>query len=134
MDANTRAIVRERANHRCEYCLLLQQHSAVKHHIEHIRPKQHGGTDTLENLALSCQRCNLTKGTNLVGIDPLTGNPSPLFHPRRDRWAEHFKLRGTVIDGLTPIGRATVQLLAMNDSRRLDLRLELLAPAYPKPN
>ena len=50
-----------------------------------------------------------------------------LFHPRRDRWAEHFELLGIRIEGLTPVGRATVYVLAMNDARRLDLRSELLA-------
>jgi hypothetical protein len=133
MDAKTRAIVRERANHCCEYCLLPQQYIASRHHIEHIRPKQHGGSDNIENLALACQRCNLTKGPNLTGIDPTTGSLASLFHPRQNRWADHFNFRGIVIEGLTPIGRATVQLLAMNDSRRLDLRLELLSPVYPKP-
>ncbi len=126
MDANTRTIVRERANNRCEYCLLPQEYSAAKHQIEHIRAKQHGGSNSIENLALACQRCNLFKGPNLSGIDPTTGNPTPLFNPRCDRWADHFKLRRVVIEGLTPIGRATVHLLAMNDSRRLELRLAIM--------
>jgi hypothetical protein len=30
------------------------------------------------------------------------------------------------IEGTSPAGRATVQVLAMNDARRLDLRKELL--------
>jgi len=40
---------------------------------------------------------------------------------------EHFGFQGTKIAGRTPTGRATVQLLAMNDARRLELRAELLA-------
>ena len=31
------------------------------------------------------------------------------------------------IEGRTPAGRATVQVLGMNDARRLELRSELLA-------
>jgi hypothetical protein len=50
-----------------------------------------------------------------------------LFNPRRERWAEHFLFRGVRIMGITPTGRATVQVLAMNDARRLELRSELLA-------
>ena len=51
----------------------------------------------------------------------------PLFNPRRERWAEHFLFRGARIIGITPTGRATVHVLAMNDTRRLELRSELLA-------
>jgi len=41
-------------------------------------------------------------------------------------WNEHFLFRGINIEGRTPSGRATVQVLAMNDARRLELRAELL--------
>ena len=30
--------------------------------LEHIVPKNHGGTDDLENLAIACARCNAEKG------------------------------------------------------------------------
>lgn len=30
--------------------------------LEHILPKNHGGTDELENLAIACARCNAEKG------------------------------------------------------------------------
>jgi len=126
MDATTRELVRRRADNRCEYCLLPQAHSELTHHIEHIVAKQHGGGDEVENLALACHRCNLHKGTNLTGVDSLSGWPVPLFHPRRDRWSEHFLFRGVRILGITPTGRATVHLLAMNDVRRLELRSEIL--------
>jgi hypothetical protein len=46
----------------------------------------------------------------------------PLFHPRRDRWSEHFAWNDLVLVGLTPIGRATVELLAMNAWQRVELR------------
>jgi len=49
-----------------------------------------------------------------------------LFHPRKDQWEQHFVLRDVRIEGSTPTGRATVQVLAMNDARRLELRVELL--------
>jgi hypothetical protein len=50
-----------------------------------------------------------------------------IFHPRRDRWHGHFAFREEYIEGLTPTGRATVEVLSLNDVRRLDLRRELLA-------
>ena len=127
MDATTRDVVRRRADNRCEYCLLPQAYSELTHHVEHIVAKQHGGSDDVDNLALACHRCNLRKGPNLTGVDPLSGELVPLFHPRRDQWVEHFLFRGVRIMGITPIGRATVHVLAMNDARRLALRSELLA-------
>ena len=109
------------------YCLLHQEYSDLTHHIEHIVAKQHGGRDDVDNLALACHRCNLRTGPNLTGVDPVTGELVPLFHPRRDRWTEHFQFRGVRIEGLTPVGRATAHVLAMNDARRLELRSEFLA-------
>ena len=127
MDAATRNLVRQRADNRCEYCLLRQEYSHMAHHIEHIVAKQHGGSDDLDNLALACHRCNLCKGPNLTSVDMETGRIVPLFHPRRDRWTEHFAWSGPRIEGLTATGRATVLALGMNDARRLDLRAGILA-------
>ena len=131
MDAAGRDVVRRRAGNRCEYCLLRQQYNRLTHHVEHIIAKQHGGRDDADNLALACHRCNLRKGPNLAGVDPVSGELAPLFHPRRDRWTEHFQFRGVRIEGLTPVGRATVHVLAMNDARRVELRSELLARGDP---
>ncbi|MGO9268773.1 MAG: HNH endonuclease [Terriglobia bacterium] len=127
MDAATREFVRRRADNRCEYCLLRREHSGLTHHIEHVIAKQHGGRDDADNLALACHRCNLRKGPNLTGMDPVSGEVVPLFHPRRDQWAEHFLFRRFRIEGITSVGRATVRVLALNDARRLELRAELLA-------
>jgi 5-methylcytosine-specific restriction endonuclease McrA len=35
--------------------------------IEHIVPKNHGGTDAIDNLAIACARCNIGKGHRLDG-------------------------------------------------------------------
>ena len=77
-------------------------------------------------LALACLRCNLRKSPNLTGIDPITGEIVPLFDPRRDRWPDHFRVRGPVVEGITAIGRTTVRVFSMNDARRIERR-ELLA-------
>jgi hypothetical protein len=79
---------------------------------------------TSKNLALACFYCNVHKGTNLATVDPTTAQIVPLFNPRLDRWDEHFVRRGVLIVGLSAIGRATVQLLKMNATERLELRLE----------
>jgi hypothetical protein len=128
MDAATRRLVRERAQHRCEYCRLPQAAQPyVTFHIEHILPRKHGGTDDPSRLALACERCNAFKGTNLSGVDPDTGHVERLFDPRSQNWSEHFELRGALILGQTPTGRATVAVLGMNEDRRVRLRAELLA-------
>jgi hypothetical protein len=126
MDAATREFVRRQAENRCEYCRLRQEHTDLTHHIEHVIARQHGGSDVIGNLALACQRCNLHKGPNLTGIDPLTGGTAALFHPRRDQWSDHLEFDGVRLRGLTAVGRATVALLAMNDARRIELRSEIL--------
>jgi hypothetical protein len=126
MDAATRGMVRQRAGNRCEYCGILQeQMSAAAFHVDHIIPKQHGGSDDSSNLALACYHCNLRKGPNLTGIDPDTGALVSLFHPRQMRWDAHFALRETLIVGLTPTGRATVRVLQMNAVDRVQLRATL---------
>jgi hypothetical protein len=126
IDAGVRRFVRERAGERCEYCRLHQSNSEIRYHIEHIIARKHGGGDDLDNLALACHRCNLHKGPNLSGIDPVTGQVENLFHPRGDRWQEHFTFKGAHTEGLTAVGRATVESLVLNDPRRLELRQQLL--------
>ena len=128
MDAATRRLVRRRAQERCEYCRLPQTAQPfVTFHVEHIIARQHGGSDDPDNLCVACERCNSSKGPNLTGIDHETGNVERLFDPRHQNWYEHFELRGPVIVGLTSVGRTTVEVLAMNQSRRVQLRAELIA-------
>jgi hypothetical protein len=127
MDAVLRLFVRQRAEDRCEYCRLPQAAVDATFHIEHIIALQHGGSNDSSNLAFACDRCNLYKGPNLTSIDTETGTIVLLFHPRQDLWHENFTFRGPRIIGLTPKGRATVQLLNMNATRRVQLRSELQA-------
>ena len=128
MDDSVRNSVRQRAGNRCEYCRLRQEHFPfARFHIEHVVPKKHGGNDALTNLALACQHCNLHKGSNLTGLDPESGEIAVLFNPRTQRWHDHLAFRGMMIVGLTPTGRATVRVFAMNSVGRLQLRAELAA-------
>ena len=126
MDSSVAELVRQRAGHRCEYCRLPQHASALRFHLEHILPKQHGGSDDAANLALACPECNHFKGPNLTSIDPDTGTVTPLFHPRDDRWEDHFARNGARLVGKTAAGRTTVWLLEMNSRDRLRLREMLL--------
>jgi hypothetical protein len=121
--AETRRLVRHRAGNRCEYCRTHQDvEPFVRYQVEHIIARQHGGSEDENNLALSCSHCNLHKGPNLTGIDPVSGAVEPLFHPRRQPWPEHFVAHGAVIVGITATGRTTVRVLDMNDPARQELR------------
>lgn len=90
--------------------------------IEHIIPRKHGGNDDPDNLALACAECNLKKSSDLAGLDPETGALTPLFHPRRDSWSDHFEWDDLRIKGLTMIGRTTVRVLDLNAPARLRVR------------
>jgi hypothetical protein len=126
MDAATKDLVRRRAENRCEYCRLAQEHAPFPtFHIEHIRARKHGGETRESNLCLACSFCNLHKSSNLTGIDSDTDEITRLFNPRFDNWEEHFQFNGPNIGGITPIGRTTASVLNMNDDERLELRAEL---------
>jgi HNH endonuclease len=112
----------QRARACCEYCRMPQELDPLPFQIDHIIARKHGGPTRAENLALACFPCNNHKGPNIAGIDPDTGSVTPLFHPRRDDWQEHFVWHGPELIGRTPIGRATVAVLAINLPRRLALR------------
>lgn len=81
------------------------------------------------NLAWSCHRCNLLKGTNLAAVDPDSSLVIRLLNPRTDAWNIHFSLRDGRIIGLTPCGRATAWLLQMNTEQRIRLRRMLTEDA-----
>lgn len=126
-----RDLVRIRAQGRCEYCRVLQEEIPLAaFHVEHIVPRQHGGADDPDNLALACNHCNLHKGPNLTGIDPETGSIVPLFNPRREAWDDHFSSKGPEIIGQTPTGRATARVLGMNAPTRIELRTVLRMQGY----
>jgi 5-methylcytosine-specific restriction endonuclease McrA len=123
MDAATRAAVRARGGNRCEYCQREQSTSPlIPLQIEHVTPRKHGGTDDVQNLALACAECNLHKGSDLTGIDPLSGDLIPLFHPRKDRWDDHFKWDDLRVVGRTAVGRTSVRVLQLNSPARLRVR------------
>ena len=124
--ARMRQTLAERANHRCEYCLLSESVSIHKHEIDHIVPRQHDGETHEDNLALVCMRCNRYKGPNVGSFDPQTGALISFFNPRIHRWSDHFELDGASIRPQTPEGRVTVKILRLNDEDRLAERQYLL--------
>lgn len=125
--------VRQRAQYCCEY-LLPYQASLIPFEIDHIIAKKHGGASDLNNLALSCFYCNSAKGPNIAGIDPTDGSIVPLYHPRRDRWNEHFSIVGNKISGQSSRARATIVVLEINAEDMLLLRESLIREGLYPPN
>lgn len=120
--AELERIVAQRAAHRCEYCRMHQCLQGATFHLEHVIPKSRGGLTELPNLAWACPGCNLRKSDRVETTDPDTGTSVPLFHPRLNNWHEHFSWDDYQVAGLTPIGRATIAALQLNDERRIRIR------------
>ena len=125
-------VVAVRAGYRCEYCGVPEAVFNFPFEVEHITPRSRGGADLESNAALACRACNLRKADHVSGMDEETGQDVRLFHPRQDRWEDHFQilLADATIHGLTPIGRATVAQLEFNSeaqvaARKLWLRLDI---------
>ena len=118
--------VRRRARGRCEYCQWAELHDSLRFQVDHVIAKQHRGHGVADNLALCCAHCNRHKGPNVAGVDPDTGEVVPLFNPRADEWEQHFSWVGAELLGLTPKGRVTVQVLAINSEDRLAARQALV--------
>jgi hypothetical protein len=128
--ARLRRVVVLRAGDRCEYCRLAQKGQEATFHIDHILPKVAGGRTTAANLALACVSCSLRKEARRSAIEPNTNRRVALFHPRRQRWRDHFRWEGFRIVGLTPTGRATVAALQMNRPLILAIRQEEAARGW----
>ena len=112
----------KRARNQCEYCYAPFDYCPDPFTVEHLIPRSLGGATTLDNLALACFGCNNLKYTHSEGFDPETGQSVPLYHPRHDRWSDHFAWIGMRIEPLTPTGRVTVARLKLNRPSLLNLR------------
>ena len=128
--------VSDNAKGRCEYCQSQIAYSPDPFSVEHIQPRADGGTNALDNLALSCHGCNGHKHSKTEALDPIGRERVSLFHPRQQTWSEHFEWSDnfTLIIGLTPVGRATVQALKMNRPGVVNLRGVLYAAGRHPPD
>ncbi|MBC7811256.1 MAG: HNH endonuclease [Burkholderiales bacterium] len=119
--AATKRLVYERADGCCEYCQSCDYNTGQAMHIEHILPN---GSNHLDNLCLSCSSCNLSKAVATSARDSETGEVSPFFNPRIEKWNEHFEWieDGLRLHGKTPTGRVTIVRLKMNQERLVKAR------------
>jgi hypothetical protein len=130
-----RRIIAERAGGYCEYCHSQARFAIQPFSVEHIVPRSQGGRTVLDNLALACQGCNNHKYTKTHGRDPIGGALAPLFHPRQMQWSDHFAWSSdfSLVIGLTPTGRATVNELQLNREGLVNLRRILYTMAEHPP-
>jgi hypothetical protein len=133
VSAAVRRLVMQRANGKCEYCLVREEDSALNLQVEHIISEKHGGATREDNLASACVFCNRFKGSDIASISPTTGQVVRLYDPRRDRWSDHFQINGALIVPITEVAEATARLLRFNsDDRLLERRTLQAAGRYPK--
>ena len=125
INPDVRQFVAERAEYLCEYCLIHEDDTYFGCQIEHIISLKHGGTSDADNLAYACVLCNRHKGSD-VGSVLNDEEFVRFYHPRRDRWAEHFRLDGYILQPLTSIGEATAKILLFNTDERLLERESLI--------
>lgn len=72
-----------RDNHNCQYCATISGPFT----IDHIVPKERGGSDAWENLVTACQPCNRTKGNRT----PEEANMPLKRHPRKPNRIHYFQ-------------------------------------------
>ena len=125
----TRLLVAERAKRCCEYCFSQENYSPDYFSVEHIIPRVLKGSDFIINLAYSCLACNSHKYAHIEAYDPVLGLFVPLYNPRVDVWEQHFCWSDdySILTGLTPKGRASIEKLRLNRASVVNLRVVLAA-------
>ena len=111
-----------RSKGRCEYCGFPEHAAELSFHIDHVIAEKHGGVTEESNLVWACFSCNLHKGPNIAGLDPISGELTRLFHPRQDAWEDHFQWRTSWLHGKTAVGRTTVAVLDINHADMIGVR------------
>lgn len=128
--------VERRAQGCCEYCKSPAKYSIQTFSLDHIIPRSQGGDRSLENLALTCQGCNNHKYNKTTSRDSITDQLVNLFHPRQQRWQDHFTWdeHFELLIGMTATGRVTVEALQLNRQELVNLRRLLYAAGeHPLP-
>jgi len=118
----------EAFGNRCSYCLAAQRYVLSKLEIERIIPVTQDGSNDDVNLCLACRLCNLYISDQIEAVDPVTKVIVALFNPHTDLerslpmgygW---WGTDGAIIIGVSPIGRATVEALRLNNEIAVEVR------------
>lgn len=120
VSAEVRLQVRVCANFCCEYCGVSEINSGGELNIDHYHPPIRGGTDALENLVYSCQRCNLYKGDYW----PSAPGQIPLWNPRKDLFDSQFLLLSNGrLSALTASAEFSIYILRLNRPQLIGYRI-----------
>lgn len=102
-----RQYISERAGGRCEYCKSPAEFATQAFSIEYAKTE---------------------------AADPVDGTMVSLYNPRTQVWLEHFRWHAgfTLVAGVTPPGRATVEALHLNRPGIVNMRRVLfMAGCHP---
>lgn len=83
-------IVRERANHLCEYCQSSEWLSGQPGHMDHIIPLKRSGETTADNLCLACPHVTASNQILSKPLIPKQGKPRRFLIRERSRGAIIF--------------------------------------------
>jgi HNH endonuclease len=105
----------------CAYCTMSEAEAqAIRFTIDHYEPRNARPEllDDYNNLMYSCDECNLRKGNR---YPPLRARPDGyrFFRPDQDVHQDHFQRNGVRLEGITNVGRYSLEALDLN---RLSLR------------
>lgn len=115
--------IEQQQNSYCAYCRTYVDTGNSPFDIEHIVPKSRHAqwTFNVENLCLSCRKCNFAKGKKETLVDkdaeeyPHNGNGFKIIHPYHDKYSEHIELvEGILYKGLTEKGKFTIKTCNLN--------------------
>lgn len=121
-----RAKIRQRAAFACEYCGVTETDTGGLLTIDHFQPTSKGGSDNPENLIYCCNRCNSYKYNYFPNSDK---EPS-IWNPTQSIRTQHFfDLENGELKALTPVGKATIDLLRLNRPALIQYRLQKKARA-----
>jgi hypothetical protein len=111
LGAETRLLVRQRANFACEYCGVSETDSGGELTIDLFQPQIEGGSNDLANLLYCCNRCNQYKSDYW----PHKPDDPFLWNPRKDPRESHLlPLAEGLLYPITPVGAFTLKRLRLN--------------------
>jgi hypothetical protein len=111
INSEIREQVRLRANFACEFCGVSEIDAGGELTIDHFRPRNNGGDDSLSNLIYCCIRCNQYKHDYW----PIRSEDPLLWNPRHEPASRHFlELHNGTLHPLTATGAFTLQRLRLN--------------------
>jgi len=102
------------SNGKCAYCECSIKSESNYMEVEHFEDKKNNPDKVVlwENLLPSCKKCNGSKSTHDVLLDPIV-------NPYTDNPREHLALRLYRLRGLTEKGKCTIEVANLNHSDRL---------------